>query len=130
MRAAALVFVFSVLALAAVAGADTITGRASFYGEAYRGRLMANGAPFDPDALTAASWDFPLGSRVRVTHGGREVVVTITDRGPARRLRQRGRVLDLSDAAFVRLAPTRLGLIAVAVTLEPGGRRNVADAGR
>ena len=43
------------------------TGLASWYGEAHRGRLMANGRKFDPDKLTAASWFYPLGTRVRVT---------------------------------------------------------------
>src|SRR5687768_8765427 len=71
-------------------------GFASWYGEAHRGRLMANGKRFNPDRLTAASWFYPLGTRVRVTlHspeliGGvqpsRIIVVTITDRGPAHRL--------------------------------------------
>lgn len=93
-----------------------INGTASWYGEAYRGRTMANGQPFDPAALTAASWAFPLGTRVRVTHAGRSVVVTITDRGPARRLHRRGRVIDLSEAAFARLTPTRAGLIQVHAT--------------
>jgi rare lipoprotein A (peptidoglycan hydrolase) len=67
---------------------------------------MANGAPFDPAALTVASWNFPLGSLVCVTHGERGSRRTITDRGPARRLRRRGLVLDLSEAAFARLAPS------------------------
>ena len=48
------------------------------------GRLMANGRPFNPDRLTAASWFFELGTKVVVTHYGRSVVVEITDRGPAR----------------------------------------------
>jgi rare lipoprotein A len=59
-------------------------------------------------AMTAASWSYPLGTRVRVTAGGQSVVVTVTDRGPARRLH---RVIDLSKASFARLAPTRQGII-------------------
>src|SRR5579862_977014 len=60
--------------------------QASWYGESHRGRLMANGQPFDPDQLTAASWFYPLGTRVVVTHDARTVTVEITDRGPAHRL--------------------------------------------
>ncbi len=97
-------------------------GFASWYGEELRGRLMANGKRFDPDKLTAASWFYPLGTRVRVTirspeMGLRSVLVTITDRGPAKRLVEQGRVIDLGFAAFQKLAEPDLGL--VEVTVEP-----------
>lgn len=83
-------------------------GIASYYAEAHHGKRMANGQRFDMHAMTAASPALPLGTRVRVTAGTRSVVVTITDRGPARRLH---RILDLSKAAFSQLAPTRQGLV-------------------
>ena len=97
-------------------------GIASWYGEAHRGKLMANGKRFDPDKLTAASWFYPLGTRVRVTirspdFARRSVMVTITDRGPAKRLVQQGRVIDLGFAAFQRIAEPDIGL--VEVTVEP-----------
>ena len=88
-------------------------GYASYYGEELRGSLMADGRPFDPDQLTAASWFYPFGTQIRVEHGSRSVVVTITDRGPALRLVRQGRIIDLSEAAFDRLAASRLGLIYV-----------------
>lgn len=96
------------------------TGLASWYGENHRGRLMANGQRFNPDKLTAASWFYPLGTRVRVTSGsparpGRSVVVTITDRGPARSLVRDGRIIDLTHGAFKRLAPPKKGLLPVTV---------------
>ena len=95
-------------------------GLASWYGEEHRGRLMANGGKFDPDKLTAASWFYPLGTQVRVTVSSpnfeaRTVLVTITDRGPARRLVQHGRVIDLARAAFGRIAEPDIGLIKVIV---------------
>ena len=92
---------------------------------------MANGKPFNPDRFTAASWFYPLGTRVKVTlrhHPGRHgrncapapsVIVTITDRGPADRFVQNGRVLDLSHAAFRRLASPELGLIDVEIHALP-----------
>jgi len=89
--------------------------KASWYGEEHRGRLMANGRPFNPDRLTAASWFFELGTKVVVTHNGRSVVVEITDRGPARHLVREGRKIDLSHAAFIRLGNPSRGLIAVTV---------------
>lgn len=90
-------------------------GWASFYGEELRGNLMANGVAFDPDKLTAASWFFPFGTKVRVVHKERSIIVTITDRGPASELVQQGRIIDLSAAAFRQLADPRLGLIRVSL---------------
>lgn len=87
-------------------------GIASWYGDELRGRPMANGRPFNPDALTCASWHYPLGTPLAVTGNGKTVLVTVTDRGPAKRLR---REIDLSRAAFRRLAPLKLGLIKVKV---------------
>jgi rare lipoprotein A len=95
------------------------SGLASWYGEAHRGRLMANGQPFNPDKFTAASWFYPLGTKVRVTNAttanGPSVVVTITDRGPAESLVGSGRIIDLGYAAFRRIAAPELGLIRVSV---------------
>ena len=110
------------IALCSVAadGSGSTNGLASWYGESHRGRLMANGDSFNPDQLTAASWFYPLGTRVRVTARARPdsaVIVTITDRGPAKRLVQNGRIIDLSHAAFRRLASPQIGL--VPVTVEP-----------
>lgn len=95
-------------------------GEASWYGESHRGKLMANGRPFNPDKLTAASWFYPLGTTVKVSLKDRRgmtrsTVVKITDRGPARRLVAEGRIIDLSRAAFKRLANADLGLIPVVV---------------
>ena len=95
-------------------------GSASWYGEEHRGKLMANGKSFDPDQLTAASWFYPLGTKVRVTlasgqPSARSVVVSITDRGPAPDLVRSGRIIDLSHAAFKQMAPPERGLVHVTV---------------
>ena len=96
------------------------SGVASWYGESHRGRLMANGKKFDPDKLTAASWFYPLGTKVKVTlHVAttppRSVVVTVTDRGPAWDLVREGRIIDLGQAAFRRLGNPDTGLVPVTV---------------
>lgn len=93
------------------------SGLAAWYGEEHRGRLMANGQPFDPEQLTAASWFYPLGTKIRVTAAGstNSVEVVITDRGPARQYLHRGRILDLSREAFERLGSCDLGVIEVRV---------------
>jgi rare lipoprotein A len=95
-------------------------GYASWYGEDHRGRLMANGKKFDPDKLTAASWFYPLGTKVQVTTRNssghkRSVTVTVTDRGPAMDLVRGGRIIDLGHAAFKKLADPDQGLVAVKV---------------
>src|SRR3954466_2919634 len=95
-------------------------GMASWYGEDHRGRLMANGKRFNPDKFTAASWFYPLGTKVRVSTNEqpqlrRSVIVTITDRGPAKELVRGGRIIDLGHAPFKQLAHPDLGLIEVIV---------------
>jgi rare lipoprotein A len=76
---------------------------------------MANGQPFNPAAMTCASWDYPFGTKLRIEHNAKAVVVTVTDRGPAKRLYRKGRKLDLSRAAFKQLAPLDKGLIRVRI---------------
>lgn len=87
-------------------------GRASWYGENYRGKAMANGKPFNPDAMTCAAWDWPLGTKLEVRHEGRAVIVVVTDRGPAL---YKARIVDLSKAAFAALADPALGVITVTI---------------
>jgi rare lipoprotein A len=70
------------------------SGLASFYGNE-SGRETASGQRFDQSKLTCAHRSLPFGTKLRVTHGDRSVVVTVNDRGPY----VRGRVLDLSTAA-------------------------------
>lgn len=77
---------------------------------------MANGQPFDPGRLTCASWFYDFGTRLHVQCEGRHVVVLVTDRGPSKELVRQGRIIDLSRAAFARLAPLGKGLIRVKIT--------------
>ena len=72
----------------------SFSGMASYYGNE-SGSKTASGQRFNQNALTAAHRTLPFGTKLRVTHGGRSVVVTVNDRGPF----VRGRVLDLSTAA-------------------------------
>jgi rare lipoprotein A len=122
MKTALWTSLFLLLINSALADIKLATGTASWYGEDHRGRLMANGKKFNPDRLTAASWFYPLGTKVRVTlnsanRNPRSVLVTITDRGPAKELVRDGRIIDLTHAAFKRLGHPAIGL--VAVTVEP-----------
>lgn len=69
-------------------------GIVSWYGYDHIGRKTADGGWFDPEAMTAAHRSLPFGSLVRVTRldTGRQVEVTINDRGPY----VKGRIIDLS----------------------------------
>ena len=79
------------------------------YGDGYHGQITANGERFNTYAMTAAHRSLPFGTRLRVTYGGRSVLVRINDRGPY----VAGRDLDLSYAAFSALAPPSRGHIDV-----------------
>lgn len=59
-------------------------GEASYYGDFYHGRKTASGTPFDMDAFTAAHRELPFGTvlHLRNPKTGKEVVVTVNDRGP------------------------------------------------
>lgn len=82
---------------------------ASWYGYKFHRRKTASGKLFDPEALTAAHRTLPFGTKLAVRHEGREVEVTVNDRGPY----TKGRCLDLSKAAFQELAETSAGVIKV-----------------
>ena len=79
--------------------------------------ITASGERLNDEALTAASWDYAFGTRIRVTNlrNNREVILRINDRGPSRRLYHKGRTLDLSKKAFETLAPLSEGVINVKV---------------
>ncbi len=81
------------------------SGLASFYGNE-SGRQTASGQRFDQNALTCAHRSLPFGTKLRVTHGDRSVIVTVNDRGPF----VRGRVLDLSTAAARAVGLTSAGV--------------------
>jgi rare lipoprotein A len=89
--------------------------RATWYGESFRGKTMADGRPFNPDALTAACWDYPLGAKLKIVYHGRSVIVHVTDRGGKRRFLQLGKTVDLTRSAFAQLANPSAGSIHVRI---------------
>ena len=94
----------------------SFSGMASFYGNE-SGNKTASGQRFNQNAMTAAHRSLPFGTKLKVTHGGRSVVVTINDRGPF----IRGRVLDLSTGAAraVGLTGRGVGRVTAEVSLLP-----------
>jgi rare lipoprotein A len=88
------------------------TGVASFYSA---DGPTASGMKTKPEELTAAHRSLPFGSKLKVQHlkNGREVVVTITDRGPFKK----GRVIDVSVPAAEALGIVDQGVAPVRLTL-------------
>lgn len=89
------------------------TGLASYYGKKFHGRLTSNQEVYDMYAFTAAHKTLPLPSFARVTNldNGKSIVVRINDRGPF----HKGRVIDLSYAAAVKLGYRQRGTARVEV---------------
>jgi rare lipoprotein A len=83
----------------------SFSGMASFYGNE-SGSKTASGQRFNQNAMTCAHRSLPFGTKLKVTHGDRSVVVTVNDRGPF----IRGRVLDLSTAAARAVGLTSAGV--------------------
>ena len=82
--------------VASTAPERVFSGTASFYGnDDEPGGETASGQKFNQEAMTAAHRTLPFGTRLKVTHAGKSVVVTVNDRGPF----VKGRVLDLSTGA-------------------------------
>jgi rare lipoprotein A len=92
-------------AIAPSGGSHSFSGVASFYGNE-SGSQTASGQRFNENAMTCAHRSLPFGTKLRVTHGGRSVVVTVNDRGPF----IKGRVLDLSTAAARAVGLTSAGV--------------------
>ncbi|MDU1668154.1 MAG: septal ring lytic transglycosylase RlpA family protein, partial [Bradyrhizobium sp.] len=83
----------------------TFSGMASYYGNE-SGSRTASGQRMNANAMTCAHRSLPFGTKLRVTHGGQSVIVTVNDRGPF----IRGRVLDLSTGAARAIGLTRAGV--------------------
>ncbi|WP_164464975.1 septal ring lytic transglycosylase RlpA family protein [Aeromonas dhakensis] len=91
----------------------TQTGLASYYADRYHNKRTASGEPYQRHANTAAHMELPFGAMVRVTNltNGKSVVVRVNDRGNF----PRGRIIDLSKAAFSAIGNPRSGLIKVRI---------------
>jgi rare lipoprotein A len=89
----------------------TETGNASYYGDQFVHRPMANGKKFSQHKLTAAHKTLPLGTKVTVINltNHQRVKVRITDRGPF----VKGRIIDLSKKAARRIDMINYGIAQV-----------------
>ncbi len=91
-------------------------GNATYYHPSLHGGTMANGEIYSRyDPIIAASPFFPLGSVVRVTRlaTGASIVVIVKDRAPSPGFMW----IDLSEAAFIQLAPFITGRFDVQIEI-------------
>lgn len=95
-------------------------GLASWYGhgDGYHGKRTASGERFDKNRLTAAHFDLPFGTRIRVRNlrNDRRVDLTITDRFTIETLKK-GRILDVSYGAAKKLRMVEEGVVPVELTV-------------
>jgi rare lipoprotein A len=91
------------------------SGKASFYNKKYHSQKTASGERYDHNANTAAHRKIPFGTNVKVTNvkNGKSVVVKINDRGPF----VKGRIIDLSGAAFSSIGKMKSGVIQVNIEI-------------
>ena len=89
----------------------TFSGTASWYGPGFVGRPTASGAPYDPERLTCANKEVPLGTVIRVSANGFSVSCLVNDRGPY----VGDRVLDMSRAGSRALGYSGLAQVVVEV---------------
>jgi rare lipoprotein A len=87
------------------------SGTASWYGPGFVGRPTASGAPYDPERLTCAHKDLPLGTVVHVSANGYAVNCLVNDRGPY----VGDRVLDMSRGGSRALGYSGLAQVTVEV---------------
>ncbi len=99
-------------------------GNASWYGDAFHGRLTANGEIYDRDSFTAAHPTLPLPSYARVTNlrTNTSMIVRVNDRGPF----AANRVMDVSRRVAEALDFRRTGTAKVKV--EYVGRASLAGS--
>lgn len=113
-------------AIDAIEVASTQSGRATWYGGRFHGRLTASGERFDKRQLTAAHRYLPFGTYVRVKNlrNDSSVIVRINDRGPFGDAR---RIIDVSRRAAEELGMVGSGVVPVELEIlaaSPAGARS------
>ena len=89
-------------------------GGASWYGPGFNGKKAASGEVFNENAMTAAHRSLPFGTKLMVPdqRTGRQIKVTINDRGPF----HGRRIIDLSKAAANELGFRNRGTTSVCIS--------------
>jgi rare lipoprotein A len=87
---------------------------ATYYGNRFSGRRMANGKVYHHHKMVAAHRRYRLGTRLKVTNrrSGKSVIVTVSDRCKCS--------LDLSPGAFKRIGSLSQGRVPITVSVIKG----------
>ena len=85
-----------------------------WYGPGFHGKRTANGEIFNQNAMTTSSNSHKMGTKLLVTNvkNGKSVVVRVNDTGGFSKY---GRTLDLSKAAFSKIASPGQGVVKVKI---------------
>lgn len=97
-----------------VVSSSAYTGKASWYGSSWDGRLTASGEVFNHKKMTCASNQLKMRTKVRVTNlaNNKSVVCRVNDTGGFAKY---GRILDMSLGSFRVIASESTGVIRVKV---------------
>ena len=114
LKILSLLLLLSIPVALEVEAQKVLRGKASYYSDRLHGNLMSNGQRYHRDSLTCAHRKFPFGTKIRVKNvsNGKEVIVTVTDRGPY----SKRYILDLSRAAASQLGILRAGFCQCEIT--------------
>lgn len=90
-------------------------GKASYYSKRANGARTSSGLLLHNDSLVCAHRTHPFGTKLLVKNltNGKEVVVTVVDRGP----HTKGRIIDLTYAAAEKIGMLAKGVVAVEVSV-------------
>ena len=88
---------------------------ASYYTRKFQHSKTASGEPLNNNSMTAAHKTLPFGTEVMVKNlnNGKSVKVRINDRGPF----VKGRIIDLTRAAFSQIANLDKGVAKVEIRI-------------
>jgi rare lipoprotein A len=100
------------------------TGKATWYGKGFHGKKTASGEKFHSDYPIGAHPTWPFGTVVRVTNleNNKALKVRIVDRGPSKRQRRKGVIIDLSLGAAKVLGFVKKGFAKVRVDVLTWGK--------
>lgn len=98
----------------------TVEGIASYYSYDFDKKKTASGEIFNKDGLTAAHREFPFGTVLLVTNlsNGKDVTVTVNDRGPV----DKSRIIDLSEGAARQIGMIQDGTTRVRIEVLKWGQ--------
>ncbi|OMP30103.1 septal ring lytic transglycosylase RlpA family protein [Mangrovimonas sp. DI 80] len=113
------IILFAFVMFTSFLSAQVQTGKASFYGDKFEGRLTASGEPYSHKNATAAHRSLPFGTMLKVTNlaNNKTAYVKVNDRGPF----VSGRIIDLSKSIAEKLDFVAAGVADVVIEVLDAG---------